>query len=205
MDTLKKTIWFDQNSEPQKSYIWYRGEGKFYEYSGGNWVLAYDLANTPTQSELESIADKLSDGSEETVDANIGSILNALSDKINASATILEGIVESIPTGYVHLEGNLDDGIVVSSEDEMKVKAAATISVSGGGLSIVQTFPRLNCLTSAEYEALDNYFADAFPDFTEKSWVFWGNVVWDEVTIDGGDVVTLIRFGDVWKLVLIAV
>lgn len=90
MNILKKTIWFDQNSEPQKSYIWYRGEGKFYEYSGGNWVLTYDLANTPTQSELESIADKLSDGSEETVDANIGSILNALSDKI-------EGILDLIP------------------------------------------------------------------------------------------------------------
>jgi len=90
MNTLKKIIWFDQNSEPQKNYIWYRGEGKFYEYSGGNWVLTYDLSNTPTQSELESIADKLSDGSEETVDANIGSILNALSDKIG-------GILDLIP------------------------------------------------------------------------------------------------------------
>ena len=30
---LTKEIWFDTNSMPPKNMIWYRGKGKFYEWS----------------------------------------------------------------------------------------------------------------------------------------------------------------------------
>ena len=54
MNPVKK-IWFDENSQPPKNMIWYRGAGKFYEYKNDEWVVAYDLNNMPTQEEQEEL------------------------------------------------------------------------------------------------------------------------------------------------------
>ena len=51
MNKLTKKIWFDENSQPPKDQIWYRGEGKFYEYKNGEWVLVYDIASSCGSSE----------------------------------------------------------------------------------------------------------------------------------------------------------
>ena len=49
MNKLTKKIWFDENSQPPKDQIWYRGEGKFYEYKNGENVLTLEktLPATP--------------------------------------------------------------------------------------------------------------------------------------------------------------
>lgn len=52
---LTKKIWFDENSQPPKNMIWYKGVGKFYEYKNGEWVVAYDLNNTLAQQEQDEL------------------------------------------------------------------------------------------------------------------------------------------------------
>lgn len=44
MDTLKKTIWYDTNSEPPKNYIWIKADGKAYEYN--NSTRSWELSKT---------------------------------------------------------------------------------------------------------------------------------------------------------------
>lgn len=81
---LTKKIAFDENSMPPKDQIWYRGEGKFYEYKDGKWVLAYDLAGTPSQEELESVANVIEEKTGKTLE--------------NKSLPgILQGIIDLIP------------------------------------------------------------------------------------------------------------
>lgn len=47
MDTLKKTIWYDTNSEPPKNYIWMKADGKAYEYNVGTkqWEESKEFSN----------------------------------------------------------------------------------------------------------------------------------------------------------------
>ena len=52
MNPIKK-IWFDENSTPPKNMIWYRGEGKFYEWKNNDWVLCYNLVDVATQEQIE--------------------------------------------------------------------------------------------------------------------------------------------------------
>lgn len=80
---LTKKIAFDENSMPPKDQIWYRGEGKFYEYKDGKWVLAYDLAGTPSQEELDSIANVIEEKTGKTLeDKSLQEILGAIVDAI---------------------------------------------------------------------------------------------------------------------------
>lgn len=73
---LTKEIWFDTNSMPPKNMIWYRGKGKFYEWRNDVWIVAYDLGNTPSQEELNDIADVIeSKTGEELQDKSLSGIL----------------------------------------------------------------------------------------------------------------------------------
>ena len=47
MDTLKRTIWYDTDSEPPKNYIWIKADGKAYEYNAGTkqWEESKEFSN----------------------------------------------------------------------------------------------------------------------------------------------------------------
>ena len=81
---LQKTLWFDENSMPSKNAIWYRGEGKFYEFKNGEWVVAYDLNSMPSQEEQEELVAAIQEKNPEFVVDESKSLL----------PQILEGIVE---------------------------------------------------------------------------------------------------------------
>ena len=86
---LTKEIWFDTNSMPPKNMIWYRGKGKFYEWRNDAWVVAYDLGNTPSQEELNDIADVIEDKTgEELQDKSVSGVLDAI---VNALPEQKEG------------------------------------------------------------------------------------------------------------------
>ena len=87
---ITKKISFDENSQPSKNEIWYRGGGKFYEYAGDKWVLAYDLAGTPSQTELNAIAEKIEEATGETLeDKSIAGILDSLSTQVSTTKPLI--------------------------------------------------------------------------------------------------------------------
>ena len=42
----KKTIIWENNTEPPKNYIWGKADGKFYEYNGSAWAESEDIKST---------------------------------------------------------------------------------------------------------------------------------------------------------------
>ena len=149
---LTKKIAFDENSMPPKDQIWYRGEGKFYEYKDGKWVLAYDLAGTPSQEELESVANIIEEKTGKTLEnKSLPEILSAIVDSIPTETPRL-----IVLTGFPQEDsGQSDLDAIGLTIEEIQAAAAGkrTAVIYNGGYYV---------LTTARYFPNDGNYEIAF-------------------------------------------
>lgn len=81
---------------PPKNMIWYRGHGKFYEYSNGKWIVIYDLSNNLSQEELDSVIDKIRNEGKELQDESLFGVLNTIVDSLSSGGSVTD-VIKYIP------------------------------------------------------------------------------------------------------------
>lgn len=97
----KKTIWYDNNSEPPKDWIWNKQDGKFYEWNGKAWTVSSEVQEVPptvTGISLDQAGETFFPG------------------QYDLTATVTPLAADSLPKTFI-LADQIYDGDISLSED----------------------------------------------------------------------------------------